>query len=138
MACLNVMSEEKGEDVEFLQYTKLWVEQVNRGGLFQVNNDAYLIFRAMELASQCVLSVKRVTSHPTLKIQQEMEKAIMNDPSVTVRPFASDSNTDALFTASSITLLVTSCINCWKWRGFSTHSKLLCHREDSSLPIISS
>ena len=86
MACLNVMSEEKGEDVEFLQYTKLWVEQVNRGGLFQVNNDAYIIFRAMELlASQCVLSVERVTSHPTLKIQQEIEKAIMNDPSVTVR-----------------------------------------------------
>ena len=86
MACLNVMSEEKGEDVEFLQYTKLWVEQVNRGGLFQVNNDAYIIFRAMELlASQCVLSVERVTSHPTLKIQQEIEKAIMNDPSVTMR-----------------------------------------------------
>lgn len=83
MACLNVMSEEKGVDVEFLQYTKLWVEQVNRGGLFQVNNDTYLIFRAMELASRRVLSVKRVTSHPTLKIQQEMEKAIMNDPSVT-------------------------------------------------------
>ena len=69
-------------DVEFLQYTKLWVEQVNRGGLFQVNNDAYLIFRAMELASWRV-SVERVTSHPTLKIQQEMEKAIMNDPCVT-------------------------------------------------------
>ena len=57
MACLNVMSEEKGEDIEFLQYTKLWVEQVNRGGLFQVN-DLYLIFRAMELASRHVLSVE--------------------------------------------------------------------------------
>ena len=83
MACLNVMSKEKEEDIEFLQYTKLWVEQVNRGGLFQVNNDAHLIFRVMELASQRVLSVKRVTSHPTLKIQQEMENAIMNNPSVT-------------------------------------------------------
>ena len=79
------MSEDEGEDIEFLQYTKLWVEQVNRGGLFQVNNDAYFIFRAMELPSRCVLSVERVTPHPTLKIQQEMEKAIMNDPSVTVR-----------------------------------------------------
>ena len=39
----------------------------------------------MELASRLVLSVKRVTSHPTLKIQQEMEKAIMNDPSVTAQ-----------------------------------------------------
>ena len=68
MARLNVMSEEKREAVEFLQYTKLWVEQVNRGELFQVNNDAYLIFQAMELASRCVLSVEQVTSHSTLKI----------------------------------------------------------------------
>ena len=78
-----MMSKDKGEDIEFLQYTKLWVEQVNRGGLFHIN-DAYLIFRAMELASRCVLSVDQVTSHPTLEIQQEMENAIMNDPSVTV------------------------------------------------------
>ena len=82
MECLNIMNEEKGVDVEFLQYTKLWVEQVNRGGLFRVSNDTYLIFRAMELASRRVLSVGRVTAHPTLKIQQEMEESIMKDPSV--------------------------------------------------------
>ena len=83
MECLNVMTEEKGEDVEFLQYTKLWIEQVNRGGLFRVNNDTYLVFRAMELASRQVLSVEHVSSHPSLQIQQEMQKSIMNDPSVT-------------------------------------------------------
>jgi hypothetical protein len=64
MECLNTMNEEKGTDVDFLQYTKLWVEQVNRGGLFRITNDTYLIFRAMELASRRVLSVKRVTSTP--------------------------------------------------------------------------
>lgn len=30
------MNEEEGDDVDFLQYTKLWVEQVNKGQLFQV------------------------------------------------------------------------------------------------------
>jgi len=25
MECLNVMTEEKGEDIELLQYTKLWI-----------------------------------------------------------------------------------------------------------------
>ena len=35
---------------DFLQYTKLWVEKVNRGGLFSLNNDNYMLFRAMELA----------------------------------------------------------------------------------------
>lgn len=83
MECLNTMNEEKGADVDFLQYTKLWVEQVNRGGLFRVTNDTYLIFRAIKLASRRVLSVKRVTSHPTLEIQREMEESIMKDPSVT-------------------------------------------------------
>ena len=82
MECLKMMNEEKGDDVEFLQYTTLWIEQVNRGGLFFVSNDTYLIFRAMELAARHVLSVARVTSHPTLKIRQEMEESIMNDPSV--------------------------------------------------------
>ena len=56
--CLHAMNEEEGDDVEFLQYTKLWVEQVNRGGLFQVNDDTYLFFQAMELASRHVLSVE--------------------------------------------------------------------------------
>lgn len=83
MECLNTMNEEKGADVDFLQYTKLWVEQVNRGGLFRITNDTYLIFRAIKLASRRVLSVKRVTSHPTLEIQREMEESIMKDPSVT-------------------------------------------------------
>ena len=34
MECLHTMNEEEGHGVEFLQYTKQWVEQVNRGGLF--------------------------------------------------------------------------------------------------------
>ena len=42
-----------------------------------------VMFNNFIVSSRCVLSVERVTSHPTLKIQQEMEKAIMNDPSVT-------------------------------------------------------
>ena len=82
--CLNAMNEETGGDcdVDFLQYTKLWVEQVNRGGLFRVSDDAYLLFREMELISRRVLSVGRVTSHPTLKIQQELEEAILKNPSI--------------------------------------------------------
>ena len=32
----------------FLQFTKLWVEKVNRGGLFLVNDNFYCIFHSME------------------------------------------------------------------------------------------
>ena len=84
MECLYSMSKEEGDYVQFLEYTKLWIEQVNRGGLFQINNDTYLAFRVMEIASRHVLSVEHVTSNPTIRIQEEISKAIMNDPAVTV------------------------------------------------------
>jgi len=43
MECLNVMSKVEctADNIDFLQYAKLWVEQVNRGGLFRVNNDTW-------------------------------------------------------------------------------------------------
>ena len=36
----------------------------------------------MELASRRVLSVEHVISHPTIKIQEQMQESIMNDPSL--------------------------------------------------------
>ena len=71
--------EEDDKDVDFLQYTKLWI---NRGGLYRVNNDAYMLFRAMELATRRVLSVARVMKDPGIKIKHGIHCAIMNDPSV--------------------------------------------------------
>lgn len=44
MEFLNSMNEEEGSDMEFLQYTKQWIEQVNKGGLFKINDDSYLFF----------------------------------------------------------------------------------------------
>ena len=35
--------EEDDKDVDFLQYTKLWIDLINRGGLYRVNNDAYML-----------------------------------------------------------------------------------------------
>ena len=119
MECLTIMNEEEGDDVEFLQYTKLWVEQVNRGGLFHVSNDTYLIFRAMELASRHVLSVKHVTAHPTLKIQQEMEESIMKDPSVMAHWNYLLTKAEALDTDESDELL-GEIVDKWvKIRGYS-------------------
>lgn len=71
----------KAEEEQALRYVA--GEQVNRGGLFRINNDTYLVFRAMEFASRCVVNVERVASHPTVKIQEEVQSSIMNDPSFT-------------------------------------------------------
>ena len=73
--------EEHDEDIDFLQYTKLWIDAVNRGGLYQVNNDTYLLFRAMELATRRVLNVTNLDRGPSIKIGREIH-ATMNDPSV--------------------------------------------------------
>ena len=52
--CLTTMHElDEENDRElpgFLEYTKLWVEKVNRGGLFLVYDKTFLLFRAMETA----------------------------------------------------------------------------------------
>ncbi|SMN01231.1 hypothetical protein SPONN_2327 [uncultured Candidatus Thioglobus sp.] len=37
------------EVTSFLQFTKTWVEKVNRGGLFLVNDSLYEVFVAMEV-----------------------------------------------------------------------------------------
>jgi len=65
-------------DVDFLQYThtKLWVVKVNREGCF-LNNDSYMLFRAMELAVCQVLDIRKIGHQPTVHLGE-----IMNDPGV--------------------------------------------------------
>ena len=50
IVCLNSISvsNEVGNAQTFLDYTKSWLEKQNRGGLFQLSNDGYLFFRAVE------------------------------------------------------------------------------------------
>ena len=75
--------EEDDKDLDFLQYTKLWIDAINCGGLYRVNNDAYMLFRAMELAARRVLTVDRINQDPSIRIKHEVRHSIMNDPSVT-------------------------------------------------------
>jgi len=41
-----------GEENDFLKYTRAWIEQVNRGGLFEVNDTAYMLFKEIEINLQ--------------------------------------------------------------------------------------
>ena len=54
--CLTTMHEVEEESERdlpgFLEYTKLWAEKVNCGGLFLVDDNAFLLFQAMETAVQ--------------------------------------------------------------------------------------
>lgn len=45
-----------GPDTSFLDYTREWVEKLNRGGLFCVSDTVYNLFIAIEIAMQVVLT----------------------------------------------------------------------------------
>ena len=46
--CLSCMAV-NGEESTILEYTSQWVSKVNRGGLFEVNDMGYLLFREIEI-----------------------------------------------------------------------------------------
>jgi hypothetical protein len=46
--CLSHMARE-GEDSSFYAYTREWMDSIDRGGLFRMNDDAFLLFKAIEL-----------------------------------------------------------------------------------------
>ena len=41
-----------GKESDFLQYTRSWVERVDRGGLFEVSDLAYQLFKEIEIDLQ--------------------------------------------------------------------------------------
>lgn len=41
-----------GDDSNLLEYTSKWTRQVNRGGLFEVNDMCFSLFREIELKTQ--------------------------------------------------------------------------------------
>ena len=86
LKCLTTMkdgNEEHGSDVhDFLGYTKEWIEKVNRGGLFLINNNTYLLFRAMEMAVRRVLTTESLGKQPKLEIMKTIKASVLNDPTV--------------------------------------------------------
>ena len=43
------MEDEVSDDTNFVTYTTEWISRINRGGLYEVNNMTYLLFREVEL-----------------------------------------------------------------------------------------
>ena len=48
---LNEMSV-TGKESSLLEYTSAWIEAVNRGGLFQIRDECYLLFRSLEIVTR--------------------------------------------------------------------------------------
>lgn len=62
--CLNALlaSNEDGNPQTFREYTKSWLEKQNRGGLFSLNNEGYLFFKAVEHHCRKCFKQKRIRS----------------------------------------------------------------------------
>ena len=63
-----------GEETDFLKYTRAWIEQVNRGGLFEVNDIAYMLFKEIEVSLQSNLQTHL---QPAIEPDSTKEKLVL-------------------------------------------------------------
>ena len=71
----------EGELPTYLDYTKLGLDQINRGGLLKVNNDVFLLLQAMEVAVRQVLTISTVSvNRTTISVKKHTKAAILRDP----------------------------------------------------------
>ncbi len=60
--CLGDMSVGSGSS-DFLEYTKEWMSRVNRGGLFPLNNQTFLLFSEIERTARTLLASRILDYH---------------------------------------------------------------------------
>ena len=69
-----------GEESDFLQYTRSWLDKVNRGGLFEVNDLAYQLFKEIEINLQYKLVNQLQPSSTQQTTKAEMiSSVLLND-----------------------------------------------------------
>ena len=93
IVCLWSMCEDDTTCDDFLSYTKTWINRVDRGGLFPVNNTAYLLFKQLEIKVQKNYNYnKLVASH--IPTRDEIAKLIMKSTDVQFYWFLLSSDVD--------------------------------------------
>uniref|UniRef100_A0A1X7UUF6 Uncharacterized protein n=1 Tax=Amphimedon queenslandica TaxID=400682 RepID=A0A1X7UUF6_AMPQE len=55
VVCLNNLTTEDDDHDDYLSYTKAWIEKINRGGLYIISDDVYLVFKSMEIITRKIL-----------------------------------------------------------------------------------
>ena len=73
---MHEVEEETDEELPvFLEYTKLWIARVNRGGLFLVDDNTFLLFRAMETAVCQVFSTAKISRMPAPPLTEQAKNS---------------------------------------------------------------
>lgn len=80
--CLSGMAV-NGEECDAMEYTSKWIDLVNRGGIFEVNDTTYLFFKEIELkvCNQLLLAFERSLSVGPSQ-QDSIVSAVAADESV--------------------------------------------------------
>ena len=81
--CLSKMSR-CGQDASFLEYTVQWIEAVNRGGLFVVNDSTFELFRAIEIQTRQILP-GHLAGSQCCSSKEELIQHIVHDEVVQLR-----------------------------------------------------
>lgn len=117
MAVHTVADEGDRSDRDFFDYTKRWIDKVNRGGLFPLNNITHQFFVKIEQLVQVVLPSHCIKSSSTDVFKQEVVKKIAEDEDIqwhwTLISQCIDSEEDAVELLHEIVLLWVTV------RGFS-------------------
>ena len=117
---IGVMSEVE-DPQSFLEYTKCWIAKQNRGGLFQLKNEAYLFFRSIECRCREYFQKKHIkTMADTTDIKSPVLNAIYKDQ--VVKKHWQEATTGQDPTQSNEVMQM--CIKLWvdiRGHAFATH-----------------
>ena len=79
--CLEYMSVQ-GRESSCIDYTREWIDKVNRGGLFCVSDEAYNLVVSIEISIQCALTKHLKSSHTLTMTESKSRKEGIIDAAV--------------------------------------------------------
>lgn len=72
----------EGDEGSFLEYTRNWTKAVNRGGLFEISDSAYVFFREIENVTRAILASTLASRAVNSSNQEKMISVACEDENV--------------------------------------------------------
>ena len=77
--CWGSKTESESDDPSILDYTREWVDRINRGGLMQVADEFYLFIKNIEITCQKVLNIDFIIAYAGQNIFEKIYERIISD-----------------------------------------------------------
>ena len=76
---INKIAVKKGDSQMFLESTNKWIDCSNRGGLFEISDQSFVLFRSMEYAVIKVFNVKLLTTYRGENLRDMLMQALLKN-----------------------------------------------------------